>query len=259
MWLIGAGRIGTALRDGAAAAGLPCQLVDRREGWDALARSQGEPILVCVRNDDLDEVVRRVPARLRADLVFVQNGALRDALREQSLARCTRGLLYFAVARRGEPIQPGRTSWFCGPHAARVVHWLAQLGLDAEAVDWARFSAYELEKLLWLCVFGPLCQKHGTSVDQIVEAHRAELVALVDELAVVGRSAMGVDVPSDWLVERLCDYSRSLQGYRASVNEWRWRNGWLLQAADRYRKETPLHTAILRQIGRPEVGRAVDP
>ena len=114
MDIIGAGRVGGALAARADKAGLPHQLIDRENGWEALDGPAGTPILVCVRNDDLDEVLRKTPKPRHTDLVFVQNGMLRPYLEANNLAGATRGLLFFAVASRGAELVPGGNSPFVG-------------------------------------------------------------------------------------------------------------------------------------------------
>jgi len=201
---------------------------------------------VCTRNDDLADVVPRVPAHRRPDLVFVQNGGVRDWLDQQGLEGCGRGLLYFAVTERFGAIQPGRTSVFTGPHAETLSVALSAFGASSEAVDDMRFRAVEFEKLLWLCLMGPLCTLTGAPVDEVARAEVARIDALCRELAPL---APGVQLDPDALSARIRDYSGSLPGYRASVKEWRWRNGWLIEASRVRQHPTPLHLEVLRQAG----------
>lgn len=251
MIVVGAGRVGTALRLRSEAAGEACALVSREEGWEALDGPPGTPIVLAVRNDDLGEVVPRVPRHRREDLVFVQNGMIRPWLRDQGLSGCTRGLLYFAVSTRGERGDPGSPSPFCGPHDGALVRWFVTIGLPAERLDWARFSVAELEKLLWIASFGLLCEVHGEDVGTVCTTRRAELEPLVAELATVGRATMGVAAPIATWVERLCAYSMAIPTYRGSVKEWPWRNGWFVAEARRRRIATPVHDALLAAVGRP--------
>jgi ketopantoate reductase len=250
MIVIGAGRVGTALQVRSTECGLPCTLVSRDAGWEVLDGPQGDPILLAVRNDDLEHVLSRVPRKRRSDLVFVQNGAIREALRNQALQRATRGLLYFAVSRLGDPIQPGGTSWFSGAHALTLARWFGEMGLAAESVDWGRFSFYEFQKLCWIAAFGPLCDGHEATVGEVVSHHRLELEALVTEFAAVGRVAFGVDVPLDYLVQSLCEYSLTIPDYRATIKEWAWRNGWFVDTAMGRGISTPTHLGLLRALGR---------
>jgi hypothetical protein len=152
--IIGAGRVGGALAARARANGTPCTLVDRARGWETLQDPAGDPIVLAVRNDDLDAVVGRVPQHRRADLVLVQNGMLRDWLAAHGLQAATRGLLFFAVPRRGAPIELGPANPFWGPHAARMARWFELLGLPAKVLDASDFATAELEKLLWNSCFG---------------------------------------------------------------------------------------------------------
>jgi hypothetical protein len=250
MFVIGAGRIGTALHQRAAERGQPCTLVTRDEGWDLLEGGPGAPILVAVRNDDLERVVARVPVHRLVDLVFIQNGMLRPWLRAHGLPIATRGLLYFAVPSRGAPIQPGGVSPFFGQRAPEAVSWLVELGLEAQVVNWPRFCSRELEKLIWNAAFGLLCEHLDTDVGGVCTEHFLELRSLVSELRRVGRAALGIDVPLEFLLHRLCTYSSTIPRYRGSVKEWEYRNGWLVRAAEEFRVSTPLHRELLHAIGK---------
>jgi ketopantoate reductase len=245
--VIGAGRIGTALvdRDNRRFA-----LIDRERGWERLDAPAGAPILVAVRNDDLDAVLARVPAHRRADLVFIQNGMIRPWLATRDLAGATRGLLFMAVPQRGAAIEPGGASPFFGPHAATIVDAFTAAELPAELVDADRFAAIELEKLLWNTCFGLLCDAFECTVGVVVAEHFAELRALVAELVAVGAPALGVRLELEPLVERLAAYSRSIADYRGAVKEWRWRNGWFVELAQQRGVELPVHARLL-ELAKP--------
>jgi hypothetical protein len=250
MVVLGAGRVGTALLLAAQDRGASCSIVSRTAGWDVLDGQAGEPVIVATRNDDLAGVVERVPAHRTSDLVFVQNGMLTPWLRSRGLDGCTRGLLFFAAASVGERAQPGpQPSPFSGPHAALVVGWLSAVEIPAVAVDPASFAAFAIEKLVWNCAFGVLCQAHACDVGEVCEHHEPELRTLVQELAAIARAAAHVDLPVDWLLPRLLAYSRTIPTYRASVKEWRWRDGWFVEEARRLGLSRPVHHQLLTQLG----------
>jgi ketopantoate reductase len=248
--VIGGGRIGTALVQQSQLRGLHVPLLTRLDGWQALKAPAGPPIAVCVRNDDLDAVVQRVPAHRRADLVFLQNGMLRPWLGRQGLDNATRGLLFFAVGQRGDAPLPGGTSPLTGPQAQAMAQWLAQLGLPAMAVAPGEFADVEVEKLLWNCAFGLMCQVYGCSVGQVVLLHRGQLSDLCAELLALAGPACGAELELQPLVERLCQYSLAIGDYRGAVKEWPWRNGWFVQQALAKGADCPVHTGLLQRIGR---------
>ncbi|MBX2797827.1 MAG: hypothetical protein KTR31_09170 [Myxococcales bacterium] len=249
MIVVGRGRIGSALARRGAAVGTPVTGIGRDDGWEALDAAAGDPVLVAVRNDDLAAVVERTPTHRRPDLVFLQNGAIRELLADLSVASCTRGLLYFLASDRTSPVVEGMDSWFCGPHAQAVAAWLARAGLAAQAVDWARFSYYELEKLLWLACHGLLCEAHQATVGEVAAQHKRELHALVEELVEVGQITWGVSAPVPYMVDRMVQYSALIPDYRASVKEWSTRNGWLRDRARHFGLAIPRHEALLRATG----------
>ena len=255
MIVIGAGRVGTAL---AQLGGERVQLIDRERGWQHLERPAGEPIVLCVRNDDLAAVLARVPAARRDDLVFVQNGMLRPFLAEQGLAAATRGLLFFAVSRRGAAPEPGGDSPFCGPRAREVVAAFTEFGLAAREVSPPAFAAVELEKLIWNSAFGLCCEAFACNVGTVVRDHRECLDALLAELLAVGGPPLGLvgeqTLDEAALGERLRSYSLAIAGYRGAVKEWPWRNGWFVAQARTQGRATPVHDRLLREVGRGPEG-----
>lgn len=249
MIAIGAGRIGAALERAARRAGHPFTLIDRTSGWEALDGPAGEPVLALVRVDDLPAVADRVPRGRLADLVLVQNGMLREWLRAQGLDRCTRAELYFAVAsREAEPVV-GLPSLFCGPHAAAVAGELTALGIDAREVGWPIFTYYELEKTVWLVVFGLLCEKYGVPVGEIARRHAGEVSDLARELMSLGRRVYGVDAPHAFTLDRLLRYAASIAGWPASLREPPHRVGWFVTQARIAGVRLPAFEALLAARG----------
>ena len=249
--IIGAGRIGGAL---AAASPQPCTLVTREHGWAALLGPAGDPLLVCVRNDDVAAVVERVPVVRRADLVFVQNGMIDGWLAAHGLADSTRGVLFFAVATRGGAIEPGGVSPFTGPHAPALADWLLSLGVAAQAVDRARFSAIMLEKLIWNAAFGLLCERHGVTAGEVLGRHADDLARVAAELNAVGRAALGVHLEDGALLARLRAFAARIPDTRAGLKEWPWRGGWFVAAARERGLEMPTHERLLAALPRRPTG-----
>lgn len=250
MVVIGAGRIGRALKRLADDSGEPCALVTRESGWAALAGPPGDPILVATRNDDLDAVLGRVPEHRRHDLVFIQNGALHPWLNHRQLAGNTRGLLFMAVPdRESAPTFGTSPSPFTGPHALVVARWMVHIGASAQVVDWPRFLAWYAEKLMWNAAFGLMCQVHDGDVGTVCDDHEDELRSLVSELNAVCRAALNVGLEEAWIADRLISYSRTISSYRGAVKEWPWRNGWFVAEAVRFGVDAPVHERLLRAAG----------
>ncbi|MEM6292424.1 MAG: hypothetical protein AAGA54_14210 [Myxococcota bacterium] len=247
MIVIGAGRVGGALAERAAAREVECSLVTRTDGWDAIEQSDA-PIFVAVRNDDLQSIVDRIDPKHHGRLVFTQNGMLRRWLSAQSLAACTRGLLFFAVPSRGAPLEPGGDSPFVGPMADAVCRWLKSVEVPASTASTDAFAVTELEKLLWNCCFGLLCEHTQKPVGAIVDEDRDLLKQLVEELLHVGMPGFGLQLDAEAraaMLERLCAYSSSIPTYKGAVKEWPWRNGWFVDVA----QEPGLHEDLLRKTG----------
>jgi ketopantoate reductase len=245
--LVGAGRIGLALARRAETKGTPTQLLGRHDRWDVLDQPAGQPIALCVRNDDLAVVLPRIPQHRHCDLLFLQNGMLRDWLAKQGLAQASRGLLFFAVADRTCDPAPGGVSPLWGHHAQEFANWLNALDLPAAAVTAQEFADIELEKLLWNCCLGVVCQAQHCTATEAATMYASQLADLVAELAQVGRPALRAQADNEALTQRIISYSLQLGDYRAAVKEWPWRNGWFVAEAKRRNMACPLHDRLLHQ------------
>ena len=247
MIVLGMGRVGQGLARQAAKHEVPFTPIDRTNGWSAIDDAQGgEPILVCTNPDDLSAVIDRTPDRRRSDLVFVQNGMLDTFLSAQGRSGNARGLLYFAAASRGADIQPGGTSIFTGPHAEAVVAWFHSMGLDAERVSRSKFTSEMVEKLMWNCVFGLLCETKGATVGELVERDRETIEALAVEMVAVANKALGTMLEAQPVVNNLCAYSMTIPSYQGSLKQRAWRNGWFVEAAIREGLVMPIHNSMFR-------------
>lgn len=242
--IVGGGRIGTALADLARANELDHQIIGR-EPSEAMGASGAGPIVVCTRNDQLAEVITR--CERPDDLCFLQNGALRPWLAEQGLAGCTQGLLYFAVPTQGAVPEPGGESVFFGRHAYALVYLLRRGNLPARILESeAELGAEIGYKLLWASIFGLLGDLHQETVLASV-ARKSEIATLVHELAPVCAAGLGFPLSATVSTQRLLDYSRAIGSWRASVKEWSWRNGWLIETARRFSLPIPAHDALVKR------------
>ncbi|KAI8469450.1 MAG: hypothetical protein J3K34DRAFT_451932 [Monoraphidium minutum] len=251
--IIGGGRVGQAL----AAMGPGSDVVVRRGGK---VEGPAGPIIVATRNDALDGIVDATPEARRQDLVFIQNGMLQPWLDKRGLSDNTQLLVYFAVAKLGDPPTDGKTdvnpeglTAAYGRHAEAVAARLHGGGLSCKVLGKAEFTQAMLEKLAWISAFMLVGAKHKASVGEVEGGHNAEVSALISELLAAGGAALGVpEAPG--AVPRLNAYARSVAHFPTAVKEFEWRNGWfygLTQAALAAGKPDPcpLHTALLKEVG----------
>lgn len=244
--IVGAGRIGRTFAKIADSQDIDVVLLSR--GARHLLTSG--PIVVCTRNDDLKGVLEWIPVERRPDLIFIQNGMLQTWFVEQSLEQVTQALLYIAVANIGDEPVDGLRSVVTGPQSAAFVWLMNALELHCTEVSKPRYLLEMLEKLLWNCVFGLLCQVHTVPVGKVVELYKTQVELLTAELLEIGCSQLNLGNPSpverQALVERLCDYSKSIPNYTGAVKEWDWRNGWFW---DRQQDPNSVHATLLVKAG----------
>ncbi|CAI5462441.1 unnamed protein product [Closterium sp. Yama58-4] len=226
--IIGAGRVGQALEK----MGGGRDVVVRR-GEKVPERGEG-PIIVCTRNDALDAVVDAVPESRREDLVFIQNGMLDPWLTSRGLQDATQVLVYFAVAKAGDPpldgitdVNPEGLTAATGKWAEAVAARLKSAGLSCKVLSPSAFRRPQLEKLMWICAFMLVGARNGgITVGEVESQHREAVTLLINELAAAAVAAGAVDGFDEGLVERLCAYARSVAHFPTAVKEFEWRNGW---------------------------------
>ena len=253
MIIIGSGRVGGGLKLRADRVGVAATMVSRRDGWAAVRADESGPILVCVNAGDLGNILDSTPTARHDDLVFIQNGMLDTFLSDRRLAANSRGLLYFAVPKRGVEPQPGGPSIFAGLHANAMVAFFQSIELEAQAVSKSEFSNEMATKLIWNCVFGLLCEVLDIPVGQICTDHRAAIDSLVEELVTVANVGIDTSLDAATTSDSLVAYSNSIPNYQGALKQWEWRNGWFVDAAKRLNIVTPTHHKFL--VGRRPVGR----
>ncbi|CAL8464443.1 g3978 [Coccomyxa elongata] len=218
------------------------------------------PVVVCTRNDALDDVVASTPPNRRKDLVFIQNGMLQPWLDKKGLGDNTQVLVYFAVAKKGEAPVDGKTdlnpegltaAW--GLHAEAVAERLRANGLSCSTPDKPDFVKAMLEKLVWISAYMLVGARHKATIGEVEGQYRSEVGSLIEELATGGAAELGVSL-DDGYIERLHAYSRSVAHFPTAVKEFQWRNGWFFDLSKKAEAEGksdpfPTHTAWLKEIG----------
>ncbi|CAE8592571.1 unnamed protein product [Polarella glacialis] len=261
--IIGGGRLGEAFYN----MGLGNDVIVRRgEVFPADAPSEG-PIYVCTRNDVLKDIIAMVPVERREDLVFVQNGVILPFLKEElgPTVGATILLVYFAVAKKGEPPLDGKTDTdpkglsavnALGKWSREVAWRLQTSGLSCRILREPYFGQAYWEKNLWIAAYMLTGALHdGCKVGDVESLHSKEVSELILELA-TAVSAANPDVRWDQLrlCERLAAYARTVAHFPTAVKEFEWRNGPFyditLKAGAVGRPDPcPQHTAGLRTLG----------
>jgi ketopantoate reductase len=234
--IIGAGRVGSYLHSLR-----PTSTLLRRH--DAFPQNSEGPIYLCVRNDDLGNLVHQIPRDRHADLVLLQNGMLQPFLRAHHLEDVTQAILYFAISKIGAPAEDGKNTVVTGKWSQDFCNLLAKGGIQCKEVPPKKFLETMAEKLLWNTIFGLICEVHRCSVGEAVTEHESEGIHLLAELQPIieryCKIALGQNL---WM--RLRAYSLQIPSYRGALKEVEWRNKWFLQ-----QESTPIHATLMTRAG----------
>jgi len=192
--VLGLGEVGRRLAAALELAGVEVRPVARESGWEGLEDDATGPVLVCVREEALVDVLPRLAGLDPARLVFVQNGWIRPVLGGHAAA--SRGLIWFTS--KGEFFRELRPSLFGGPLAPALADALGRGGLAAAALDDAGFRAAEAEKMGFNCVVGLPLAVHGLSLGDYLAGQPAEAEALFRESVDVCARSLGVAAAPAW-------------------------------------------------------------
>jgi len=256
--IVGAGRIGQALRDMGKDAGFSDLMVGRE---DSIAADGTGPVYVATRNDALTSVIKKCPENRRGDLVFYgQNGYIEDFLKEQGVFEdSTKVLVYMAVAKLGEKptdgiteLNPEGLTAATGKWAEQVAARLRGAGLTCNVLNEDDFRASMFEKHMWISAFMLLGVHHGGTVGDVASKHADDLRKMVAEMMAVLREERGVAFKAG-VEDRLLAYAKTVAHFPTALKEFEWRNQFWLdltraRAAAGKQDLTPFHTELLMKV-----------
>lgn len=217
------------------------------------------PIYIATRNDDLESIIDKIPMERRKDLVFLQNGVLKDFLMSKGLENNTQGLIYFAVSKKGEKpidgitrLNPNGLTAVTGKWASDFSNRLSNAGLTCSILDKSTWEISMFEKHIWICTFMIIGTKYKCNVETVVKAHKNEVVELILELESAISKLHGVSFDSS-SSDRLLAYGESVGHFPTALKEFKWRNGWFdaiskSAIANGDNDPCPLHSKLLREL-----------
>ena len=244
-FVVGSGEVGRRLAWALAASGTEVVSVSRQGGWEHLPTHRDAPIVVCVREEALPDVLASLRHVAAERLVFIQNGWIRPLLAD--VTGCSRGLIWFTS--RGEFYKVLRPSIFSGPVAASITEALERGGIAATAVDVAGFAAAEAEKMGFNCVVGLPLAVHGLSLGEYLVRHATEAEAVFLEAVGVTARALGVAPSEGWWTEFL-RVTEPLGWVRLSAAKaLEYRNGAVARLARESGERSPANERLLAAAG----------
>lgn len=237
------GEVGRRLAAALGASGWSVIPVTRTAGWENLASEDG-PVLVCVREEALTDLLPRLAGVAPERLVFVQNGWVGPLL--SALPTCTRGLIWFTS--KGEFFKILRPSPFCGPLARTLVPALEAGGIPATSLEASAFVAQDIEKMGFNCVVGLPLAVHRLSLGDYLASRREEAHAVFSETVAVLEKAVGASVnPEAW--EAFLSSAAPLHWVRVSAPKaLALRNGAVVREARRLGLAAPVNERLLAAV-----------
>ncbi len=239
--VIGMGEVGTRLEQGLYRAGIETAIVTRGTGWSrALADSQGL-YLVCVREQDLPEVLGLLNTVPPDRIILVQNGWIRPLL--QNFPGVTRGLIWFTA--KGDFFTVLRSSPFSGPLARPLTDALSTAGIPSHAVDASTFDRLDADKMAFNCVVGLPLAVHVLSLGEYLQRRQDEAREVFGEALTVCADALGTVADADaW--EQFLLSAQPLGWVRvANAKALEFRNGAIIELARQLGRAAPVNSKLM--------------
>ena len=194
--IVGGGRIGEMLWEANAK-----KDVLLRSRQDPIPAGTG-PIYIATRNNDLDAIIDKTPPERLSDLVFLQNGMLAPYLKKKGLSTNTQGLIYFAVAKKGEKpidgitdLNPEGLTSITGKWANDFAERMKEAGLSCHVLEQPEWEVKMLEKHIWICAFMAVGAKHHCTVGEVEYKHNEEVRAIIAEMATATTGSLKISFP----------------------------------------------------------------
>ena len=133
-------------------------LIAHRE--EVISLADEGPIYICTRNDDLDGIIDRISFNRREDMVFLQNGMIKDYLLSKGLHNNTKALIYYAITKKGDSPVDGKTDH--NPEGLTVVtgKWaedfaarMVQAGLSCQICEEANWEVAMVSNIQMLNIY----------------------------------------------------------------------------------------------------------
>jgi ketopantoate reductase len=245
VYVIGMGEVGTRLAAGLHHAGVETSSVTRDRGWAAAVEDVDGLLLVCVREESLEEVLIRVRGVDSRRMVLVQNGWIRPQLR--NLPEATRGLIWFTA--KGDFFEVLRPSPFMGPRAGALSRALEAGGLASSEVDTATFDRLDAEKMGFNCVVGLPLAIHGLTLGDYLSTLEHEARTVFTEAVTVCSRALNTDA-DEGLWGDFVRAAAPLAWVKTSkAKALDFRNGAVVSLAEQLGLEAPVNAALLQAHG----------
>lgn len=237
LYIIGAGRVGTALQ-------MACpdkvRLFTREDSLSSLDDlGDDDLVMIASRNDSLTPIHSSLSESAKGKAVFIQNGMLSPFLKKLKPSYAARAILYFAVSKKGEEAKPGGDTLICGPNAETLQDYFQQMNIPSKVVSESEMAKVEMEKLLWNSLLGLLGEYYQESVGETIEKHWEDIDELLGELLPVIEKDTGISFSLSSISKSLKDYSQEVAHFEARIKEWEWRNQWFFSALERQGSEAP--------------------
>lgn len=239
--IIGRGEVGRVFERAASQAGETVRLIVRGDRLSERLLDQG-PIIVAVREEDLEGVLESLRSACAERIVLVQNGDIDPLLVD--VGRVTRGLLWFTA--KGELFKVLAPSPFFGPLAPEIVDRLSRAGVAAEVLeDEGALRREVVMKLAFNNVVGLPLAVHALSLGEYLAQRREEARAVVTETCAAMSAALGVHVDADAAFARFLETTRELGSLRGGKKALAFRNGAVVRWGRQHGIDVPVNRALL--------------
>jgi hypothetical protein len=205
--LVGVGEMGAVFAHGLLRAGHPVHPVNRGMDLDAAAAAYPEPALalVTVGENDLHDVLTRLPAAWRDRVGLIQNELLPRDWQAHDLPRPTTSAVWFEK-KPGKPVNPIIASPVHGPGAGLLVNALQAIDIPAREVASEDEMLFELvRKNVYILTTNIAGLETGGTTGELWHHHRELAQQVADEVMDIQAWLTGAELDRERLVAGMAE------------------------------------------------------
>ncbi len=225
--VVGMGEVGRRVAEGARRAGVSVREVRRGPSLAQAVASMDGPIVLAMREDDLEAPLREALALRPRDVIVTQNGWIDELLEGHEV---TRAVLWFTA--KGDFFESARETVVGGPWADAMVRWVREAGAPARVASPDDALREAREKAAWSCLVGPALAAWERTFAEAVALNEPAARGIIDEACSVASRALGVPVSAKGAWTMVEQTVGPLGWMRGGSRGLRWRTGRIVRWAE---------------------------
>jgi hypothetical protein len=202
------GQLGGVFGHGLLRLGHPVLPILRGDSISQIESHDPELVLVAVAENDLDDVLRALPASMRARVALLQNELLPPDWERHGIIDPTVAVVWFEK-KRGRAAHVIDATPVGGPHAGLLVRALEAVDLPAKTIDVGALPLELVRKNLYILGANLAGLAVSGTTGELGREHREWTTSILEDVISIEEARLHVSLPREALIEAVfVDFER---------------------------------------------------